>query len=573
MGQPTWIGQTLNGRYRIEELLGQGGMSSVYKATDPNLRRVVAIKLIHTHLSNNPDFVRRFEEEAAAVAQLRHPHIVQVYDFNHDGDVYYIVFEFVPGETLQDRMSRLIHNNRQMPFNETIQIAASVGDALDYAHKRGLVHRDIKPANVMLNVHNEAILTDFGIVKITGGTQHTATGAVLGTAQYMSPEQIRGTTIDARSDIYSLGVSLFEMAGGRPPFAADSAMSLMMMHVTDPVPDLRQIRPDTPPGLVAVIEKTLAKNPSDRYQTSAELVGDLRRVQMGQAPLNTAPQKVGSDATVVEPVVPVGAHTVVESSARMESPTPEVAPFASSPQNSPQPPKAASGNNRNLMMIGGIVGVVLIIAAILGFSGVFGGGNGDGAPTPTQEVAGGGTAVAVVNNDQPTNTPPPTATLAPTQPAATATLNPTDTPAPTATIDATATQIAYEVTLEAEIAMTRAAASPTPQPSPTSPAGPYTRINSITINQNGAYVVEYETFGFTEQLPGVHIHFFFNTVTPENAGVPGSGPWILYGGPRPFTQYTVNDRPGAATQMCALVANADHSVQLNTGNCFNLPSS
>lgn len=570
MAQPTWIGHTLNGRYRIDELLGQGGMSSVYKATDPNLRRVVAIKLIHTHLSNNPDFVRRFEEEAAAVAQLRHPHIVQVYDFNHDDDVYYIVFEFVPGETLQDRLKRMSASNRLLPFNETLQVAASVGDALSYAHQRGLVHRDIKPANIMLNVHNEAILTDFGIVKITGGTQHTATGAVLGTAQYMSPEQIRGTTIDARSDLYSLGVTLYEMVGSRPPFAADSAMSLMMMHVTDPVPDLREIRPQTPPGLVAIIEKTLAKKPTDRYQTAAELVGDLRRVQMGQDPLVATKPNPEPIHTVVEPAMPVGAQTIVEATRGMDSPVADIAPMLPPrPAVQAGTPLKSTANNRNRTMaaIGGLVAVVFIIAAILGFSGVFGGDNGDATPEAPQEVAGGSTAVAQVN-DQPTNTPPATATLA-----ATATLE------PTATIDATATYIAEMQALE----LTMAAATPTseptaeptptltPEPLPTQPTGPYTRINNITINQSGAYVVEYETFGFTEQLPGVHIHFFFNTVSPENAGLPGSGPWILYGGPRPFTQYTVNDRPGAATQMCALVANADHSVQLNTGNCYNLP--
>lgn len=567
MAQPTWIGQTLNGRYRIEELLGQGGMSAVYKATDPNLRRVVAIKLIHTHLSNNPDFVRRFEEEAAAVAQLRHPHIVQVYDFNHDGDVYYIVFEFVPGETLQDRLRRMSASDRSLPFNETIQIAASIGDALDYAHKRGLVHRDIKPANVMLNVHGEAILTDFGIVKITGGTQHTVTGAVLGTAQYMSPEQIRGTTVDARSDIYSLGITLFEMVGGRPPFAADSAMSLMMMHVTDPVPDLQQIRPDTPPGLVAIINKMLAKKPEERYQTAAELVGDLRRVQIGQEPLGAVAPKPAP--TVVESAVPVGAPTMVEMAAGIDSPVTEVTPFTTPQAAMPlaptaQPKPVTRSSNRNLMVLGGIIGVALIIAVILGFSGVFGGGNGNAAtPDAPQEVAGSGTAVAQATN-LPTNTPPATATLAAT---------PTNEPAPTAALDATATFIAA---MQAE-ELTRAAQPPTPEPTatytpaPTEPAGPYTRINNITIDANGAYVVEYETFGFTEQLPGVHIHFFFNTVSAENAGVPGSGPWILYGGPRPFTQYTVNDRPGAATQMCALVANVDHSVQLNTGNCYNLP--
>lgn len=560
MSQPTWIGRALGGRYRIEELLGQGGMSAVYKATDPNLRRVVAVKLIHTHLSSNPDFVRRFEEEAAAVAQLRHPHIVQVYDFNHDGDVYYIVFEFVPGETLQDRLKRLSANGRLLPINETIQIAASIGDALDYAHKRGLVHRDVKPANVMLNVHNEAILTDFGIVKITGGTQHTATGAVLGTAQYMSPEQIRGTTIDARSDIYSLGVVLFEMLGGRPPFAADSAMSLMMMHVTDPVPDLRAIRPETPPDLTAVVEKALAKNSEARYQSAAAFIGDLRRVQAGQPPLAITPPRPATDATMLETAVPgatlpASAHTVVEPFS-----TPEPAPFT--PSRMPQAKQAASNGRRNMLAIGGVIGLVVIIAAVLAFSGLFGGENGAEPPATPQGIAE--TAATLPAADA----PPPTTTLAPT-----ATIAPTTTP------DATATYVAELQAQEAEMAMTQAAASPTPEPTPTmtpeplptAPTGPYVRINNITVNQSSAYVVEYETFGYTEQLPGVHVHFFFNTVAPENAGVPGSGPWILYGGPRPFTGYTTNDRPGAATQMCALVANANHSVQLNTGNCYNLP--
>ncbi|MCB8922144.1 MAG: protein kinase [Ardenticatenaceae bacterium] len=559
MSQPTWIGQTLNGRYRIEELLGQGGMSAVYKATDPNLRRVVAIKLIHSHLSNNPNFVRRFEEEAAAVAQLRHPNIVQVFDFNHDGETYYIVFEFVPGETLQARLARLSKNGRTLPLNETLQIAASMGDALDYAHKRGLVHRDIKPANIMLNVHNEAILTDFGIVKITGGTQHTATGAVLGTAQYMSPEQIRGTTIDARSDIYSLGVALFEMVGGRPPFTADSAMSLMMMHVTDPVPDLHNIRPDTPPGLVAIIEKALAKDPAQRYQSAAQMVGDLRQVQMGQPPRTAVAPAAVAPPNAGRTMVEDGGRTVVETAVPVTPPSypTEVVPFET-PQPVPMRPAAANPSpaktgNRNWMIAGGVVGVLIIIAAILGFSGVFGGGDKDGTPVATQQVAGGGTAVAAVDSTA-TTRPQATATLAPTAAA-------TATPESTATTEPTATNTAVPSPTN----------PPTATPTATVPPGLFVRINGITLNESGAYVVDYETFEFTEQLPGVHIHFFFNTVTQENAGMPGSGPWILYGGPRPFTQYTVNDRPATATQMCALVANADHSVQYNTGNCFDLP--
>jgi serine/threonine protein kinase len=145
MTQPTWIGKNIGGRYLIEAELGQGGMASVYKATDPNLKRIVAVKLIHTHLSKTQEFVRRFEAEAAAVAQLRHPHIVQVFDFNHDGEVYFIVFEFVPGETLQDRLKRLRESRRQMALNNVIKYAIQVGDALSYAHSRDLVHRDVKP--------------------------------------------------------------------------------------------------------------------------------------------------------------------------------------------------------------------------------------------------------------------------------------------------------------------------------------------------------------------------------------------------------------------------------------------
>ena len=276
MARTDWIGQTLNGRYQIQELLGKGGMSAVYKANDPNLRRVVAIKLIHQHLSDDPEFVRRFEEEAAAVAQLRHPNLIQVFDFTHDEGTYYIVFEFVPGETLQDRLKRVKMSNQQMDIDEVIDFTSKSADGLDYAHEKGLIHRDIKPANIIINLQGDPIVMDFGIAKIIGGTQHTATGAVLGTARYMSPEQIMGEKITPSTDFYSLGVVLYEMLGGRPPFEADSAMTLMMMHMSDPVPDLSMIRADVSPELVAVVNKTLAKDSKDRYQTGQELAEALR---------------------------------------------------------------------------------------------------------------------------------------------------------------------------------------------------------------------------------------------------------------------------------------------------------
>ena len=279
MTRPSWIGQTLGGRYRIDDILGQGGMSAVYKAYDPNLRRVVAVKLIHAHLADDPKFVVRFEEEATAVAQLRHPNIVQVFDFNHDNDLYYMVQEFVAGETLQERLRRLNKSNRRMPLNEAIGYIINICHAAGYAHNRGLVHRDIKPANIMVDIHGQAILMDFGIVKITGGEKHTATGAVVGTALYLAPESIRGETPDPRSDQYSLGVTLFEAVSGHPPYEADSAMTLMMMHLNDPLPDLRQLRPEVPAALVEVIGKALAKSREDRYASMAEFASALLGVQ------------------------------------------------------------------------------------------------------------------------------------------------------------------------------------------------------------------------------------------------------------------------------------------------------
>ncbi len=292
MSSPTWIGQTLNGRYVIQELLGQGGMSAVYKASDPNLKRVVAIKLIHPHLAMDNQFVQRFEEEAAAVASLRHPNIVQVYDFNSDKDVAYMVLEFIPGETLQDHLKRLAAQNRSMSIESAIKFTINMCEALGYAHQRGMIHRDIKPANIMLDVFGQAILMDFGIVKIIGGNQHTATGAVMGTARYMSPELIRSEPADARSDIYSLGVTLYEMLSGKTPFNADSAMTLMMMHLNDPVPDPRVLRNDLPPSLVEILKKVLAKDRNQRYQSTAELANDLKKVSL------TIEQVVLPDAAV-----------------------------------------------------------------------------------------------------------------------------------------------------------------------------------------------------------------------------------------------------------------------------------
>lgn len=342
MSQPSWIGYTLGNRYKIEELLGQGGMSAVFKASDPNLRRVVAIKMIHPHLSTEPGFLLRFEEEAAAVAQLRHPNIIQVFDFNHEGETYYMVLEFIPGETLQTRLKRMSQSGKVCDLAECLEVIASVCDAVDYAHKKGLIHRDIKPANVMLNVQGQAILMDFGIAKIAGGQTHTATGAVVGTAMYMSPEQIRADALDGRSDIYSLGVLLFEMLDGHPPFQADSAMTLMMMHLHDAVPDLSQLRQGVPADLVGIVNKALAKLPQDRFQSAAEMAAALRKVQarlQAGAPTAEASQPQPSESTYIAPlparaVPPV---SIPQPGAPVSKPQPAISQSASQASPVPQP--------------------------------------------------------------------------------------------------------------------------------------------------------------------------------------------------------------------------------------------
>lgn len=538
MAKSSLIGKTLGKRYVIEEMLGQGGMSAVYKATDPNLKRVVAIKVIHPHLSTDPDFVKRFEEEAAGVAQLRHHGIIQVHDFNKDDDLdlYYMVLEFVPGETIQDHLKRLNDSGRKLSPTKAMEYMASACDAVDYAHQRGMIHRDIKPANLMLNTLGQVILMDFGIAKIVGSQRHTATGAVVGTAMYMSPEQIKGEQPDRRTDIYSLGVTLFEMVSGRPPFEADSAMTLMMMHINDPVPNPKKLNPDVPDSLVAIINKALAKDPADRYQTAAQMAAALRNALTDRAGgpvpsskstmVEEAPTMMkGAKATTVEPVgVPKG--TVVESS-------PQPAYKGTMVESAPQPtpysaPQAAPPKAKSRSMIPIIAGVAIFLLCLL--------------------VGGGYLASRLFASpaltEAPTNPPtqPQAATEAPLVVVESPTLSVTDTPAAT--------------------------------PTATIPPGPYVRINSITIDANNRYVVEYETFEFTESLPGMHIHFFFNTVPVENAGSPGSGPWILYGGPRPFTGYRVSDKPAAATQMCARVANSNHSLNgLESGNCVDLPPS
>jgi serine/threonine protein kinase/formylglycine-generating enzyme required for sulfatase activity len=268
-------GQTI-GRYRIIEHVGHGGMADVYKAYQPSLDRHVAIKVIHAYLADDGDFLSRFEREARVVATLRHPNIVQVYDFDAENGLYYMVMEFIDGGTLKTLLDTLQARGTLLGLADAARIILAVGSALKYAHSRNMVHRDVKPGNVMITGDGHVILTDFGIAKIVSATKLTASGAMVGTPAYMSPEQGRGEPGDERSDLYSLGVMLYQLLVGRLPYDADTPVALVLKHINDPLPLPTSLRPDLSPELERVIVKALAKKPEDRYQTVAAMTADLK---------------------------------------------------------------------------------------------------------------------------------------------------------------------------------------------------------------------------------------------------------------------------------------------------------
>jgi hypothetical protein len=270
----TVIGTLISDRYRLDEKIGSGGMSSVYRAFDPTLERWVAIKLMHRDISHDPDQLERFRREARAVAQLNHPHVVTVIDAGEDDGAPYIVFEYVEGETLKDRIRRL----GRLPVSEAVAYAIEIGRALEAAHASKLVHRDVKPQNVLIDPDGRAKVTDFGIARSLEAQGLTATGRVLGTTDYVSPEQALGHEVTGQSDIYSLGVVLYEMLTGETPFKADTQVAVAMQHVRDPLPDVQRRRPEISASLAAVVDRATAKETQNRYQEIGEMVHDLEEV-------------------------------------------------------------------------------------------------------------------------------------------------------------------------------------------------------------------------------------------------------------------------------------------------------
>jgi serine/threonine protein kinase len=278
------LDQTLAGRYRIEELLGTGGMAQVYRGTDTVLSRPVAIKVLSAEYVRDPAFVERFRREAQAAARLNHPAVVSVYDTGSDDGIHFIVMEFVSGRTLADVLAA----EGPLPPERAAAITARVAEALSFAHDAGLVHRDVKPANVMVTDRGDVKVMDFGIARAASGQTITGTTSVLGTASYLSPEQAQGYRVDPRSDVYSLGVVLYELLTGQVPFTGPSAVAVAYKHVSeDPVPP-SEIRSGIPPTLEAIAMRAMAKDPSHRYQSAQRMQADLEAVASGAEPRSVA---------------------------------------------------------------------------------------------------------------------------------------------------------------------------------------------------------------------------------------------------------------------------------------------
>ncbi|MDP9440956.1 MAG: Stk1 family PASTA domain-containing Ser/Thr kinase [Actinomycetota bacterium] len=336
--------QVFSGRYEILRHLARGGMAEVFVAHDLMLDRRVALKVLFPELSTDRNFVERFRREAQAAANLSHPNIVSIYDWGEEDGTYFIVMEFIEGRTL----GQIIRQEGPLVADRAAEIGADVAAALSFAHRSGVVHRDVKPGNVLISPSGQVKVTDFGIARAANSDQDlTQTGAVMGTATYFSPEQAQGHRVDPRSDVYSLGVVLYEMVAGRAPFAGDNPMAIAYKHVREqPVPP-RQVNPDVPEAFEAIVLQAMAKNPNDRYTSADELRQDLLRFRQGRLVLaNPTVMVPPVDATVAAPAYDA---TQVVDRTRVIAGTPAGPP--------PEPPGRGAGP---------FIALLLVMLAVLG---------------------------------------------------------------------------------------------------------------------------------------------------------------------------------------------------------------
>ncbi len=431
-----FIGRQL-GPYKLEEQLGRGGMATVYRAFQTTVKRYVAVKVMSPDIARDPGFVERFAREAELIASLQHPHILPVIDYGEADGTHYLVMRYIEGGSLDDRMRR-----QPLTLPESARLLDQISAALDYAHKRGVIHRDFKPNNVLLDGEENTYLTDFGIARLMDSSSHlTVTGTIMGTPAYMSPEQGTGRTVDARADLYSLGVVVYEMVTGRLPFSADTPASLIFQHAFQPPTPPQTFKPDIMPGVVAVIDRALAKNPDDRYQSGAELTRAFSSAIAGRAPESLSENKNLLVSTFVEPGTPKGTpppraatpleNTLPPGGANLAPPT---IPPTEPPQSVTQtPPNAGSNARRSPALI--IFALLAIVAAVAVGGGAFAINNANQNATREGETK---VALLVLSATKtPTVTPQATdtPTFTATSPAS-ATL--TNTPLPSATFTTTA---------------------------------------------------------------------------------------------------------------------------------------
>ncbi len=376
------VGRTLS-KVQILKLLGRGGMAEVYLGRHTTLNRQVAVKLLHAHLSDDESLLGRFKVEAQAVAQMRHPNIVQVFDFDVVDDRPYIVMELLEGLSLKDYISSLRRAEKSLPFETTARLITALAAALDYAHARGIVHRDIKPANVMLRCESgpiepatllpddtEPVLTDFGVARIANAIVRTASGEIMGTPAYMSPEQIRGETVDSRSDIYSLGIMLYEMLSGRLPFDAETQASILIQHVTEPPPPLEGVSLE----IQHVVDTALAKSPDRRYQTAGELATALRQAVATSSTITDAVRAVSG---------PVSDVSEVRTARRLGTPSDDqTVPLSAETIQT----EAAPVRNLNPIWFAAGFGLVALVVAVLALA-IASGVGGKAEPAATDEVS------------------------------------------------------------------------------------------------------------------------------------------------------------------------------------------
>ena len=410
------------GRYEIKAEIGRGGMATVYHAYDPRFEREVALKVLPREMLHDPQFRTRFEREAKTIAMLEHPAIVPVYDFGEEDGQPYFVMRYMTGGSLTDRMK-----NGPMKIEEVARLFECLAPALDEAHTKGIIHRDLKPANILFDQYGDPYISDFGIAKIAA-TQTNVTGsAILGTPAYMSPEQAQGEGIDGRSDIYSLGVILFELLSGQKPYNGDTPMSVVVKHITDPVPHILDVMPDLPTAVEAVIEKTMAKDREQRFPTVKALSDTLNAVARGETLdlENGDRTMVSSPKTVLsrKPVAPSN-KTVLAKRGQVPAPV--------SPAGAP-----VEGRKKTGLFIG--LGGAAVLVCIAAVAGVFLFKDKipflAAGPTSTRLPLAQATNTRLAQAPTETNTP---GVLLPPAPSDTPSLTPTQAPSPTSTLPALA---------------------------------------------------------------------------------------------------------------------------------------